>query len=367
MISGELRRAYKLFVSRKFTEVIRLLEPQVFRYRENFSFYYLLGISCLYIGDFGGALSYLQRADQLKHNNNNVLYGLAVVYLKRNDFEKALKLWLKILDKNPNDRIARSGIDLARKIIADREKYNPENIKNLKRLYPQLPVRRGRIIFFSIMGLIIISGLVLSFETDLFGNLGRFIAGYGRGGLNERNFVNDITLEKGTSFIDYNASIGEKKLTKREIEDIFSKAKKYLLKYRDNLAIVEINRLLQSNASAYVKEKAKLLKTFVNKPDFTTLKDSFDYSVVAMNPSLYVDCYVSWRGKIANVKEGDKTISFDLLVGYESEKELKGVVPVKLDFPANIENGDSLEVLGKIVLSGKIIMLEGVSIHKLLK
>ena len=141
-------------------------------------------------------------------------------------------------------------------------------------------------------------------------------------------------------------------LTENDVRNAFKKAKSYLLAYRDNMATVEINRILLSNAAVPVKERARMLKGFVTQPDFLTLKDSFPYTTVAAEPALYDGCSVSWRGKIANLKIGKSAITFDLLVGYEKEKVLQGIVPVTLGFAAELANGGGLEVLGQILIPG---------------
>jgi hypothetical protein len=86
---------------------------------------------------------------------------------------------------------------------------------------------------------------------------------------------------------------------------------------------------------------------------------------VAGEPALYNGCSVDWRGKIANLKVGKSAITFDLLVGYDKEKELQGIVPVNLGFAADLANGDGLEVLGQIVFQGGKLSLNAISLHKL--
>ena len=97
-MSDTLKDAYLLFSKKKYSDVIRILEPQVFRFRENFNFFYILGMSCLNQGDYGGAFSYLRRAGDIRENDLNTLLGLAVIYLKRGDTGNALRLWLDIID-----------------------------------------------------------------------------------------------------------------------------------------------------------------------------------------------------------------------------------------------------------------------------
>ncbi len=74
---------------------------------------------------------------------------------------------------------------------------------------------------------------------------------------------------------------------------------------------------------------------------------------------------MSWRGKIANLKVGKSAITFDLLVGYDKEKELEGIVPVTLGFAADLANGGGIEVLGQIAYAAGKLGLNAISIHKL--
>jgi hypothetical protein len=153
-------------------------------------------------------------------------------------------------------------------------------------------------------------------------------------------------------------------MTEREIVRSFSRAKRYLLDYRDNLAVHELNRLLLSNASASVKERARILRSYAQEPDFSTIRDPFSYDAVKQSPREYADCYVRWSGRVANAAIGEERIAFDLLVGYQDGRVLQGVVPVAVGFAVAVENGSSYEVLGKVVTEGSApLSLEAVSIR----
>ena len=154
-------------------------------------------------------------------------------------------------------------------------------------------------------------------------------------------------------------------LTEREVTQTFQKAKKDLLVYNDNLATVEINRILLSNAALAIKERARMLKGFVTPASFDTLHDGYTYAAVLAQPPLYDGCSVRWKGKIANLKQGKDAIGFDLLVGYDKEKELEGIVPVSLPFAVSLENGIPLEVLGQVVVQAGKLSLLGISVHRL--
>ncbi len=154
-------------------------------------------------------------------------------------------------------------------------------------------------------------------------------------------------------------------LSESEIESGFDQIKKYLLQYQDNLALREINRIMLSNASAAVKEKANLMKTFSVEPDFSTFRDPFSYEEVIDFPELYLGCYVIWAGKVANVNYSPENIRFDLLVGYHHEKELLGIAPTSFDFGVRIEDGIAVEVLAQIKVIENAVALRGVAVHRL--
>jgi hypothetical protein len=107
-------------------------------------------------------------------------------------------------------------------------------------------------------------------------------------------------------------------------------------------------------------------------PTFDTLKDKYSYVEVMTDPFLFQNVYVVWRGMATNIRMGDTTTEFDLLVGYDTRKVLQGIVPVHLNFVAKIDVEQPIEVLGKILLhsaSGKDgndspIAIEGVSVHQ---
>ena len=68
-----------------------------------------------------------------------------------------------------------------------------------------------------------------------------------------------------------------------------------------------------------------------------------------------------WKGKVTNLRITEEKISFQFMVGYHYEKELQGIVPVELDFGANIKNGNALELLGQVVAKENYIILKCIS------
>jgi len=348
---GEARR---LFRARRFPDVIRLLEPEVFRYRENFEYFQMLGFSCLQAGDFGGAFSYISRAHQLKDDEPSVILGLAAVHFRRAEHESALKRWLEVVEAQPSNPIARRGLDLLRKGMTPDELQEFIDSGKLKTLFPPLP-RRVALAPILVAGL---SVLVLAGLVWLGVRLG---SPQGP----QRPGVSVIEIPTGlSSFIDIGTDFPFV-FTEGEVRQTFQKAKNELLAYRDNLAVVDINRILLSNAAPAVKERARMLKGFVTQATFDTVKDSYAYAAVTKQPALYDGASVVWKGKVANLKVAKDSIAFDLLVGYDQEKQLEGIVPVTVPFAADLANGSAVEILGQIVTNGTAPTMLATSLHRL--
>jgi hypothetical protein len=356
MKTSGLGDAEKLFRARKFSAVIRALEPEVFRYRESFDFYLILGLSCLRSGELGGASSYLERARQLNADDIRPLLGLAAIKLTRAHVEEALKLWLEVLDVDPGNRVAKRGIGVIRRSFDPGSLRDFVESSGVLSLYPPMPPRiRPLFLLIAFLSLAILGCL---------GYLGFRI--FTPTTAPPRPGIGEMEIPAGLSgVVEAPASGAKIVLNERQVRQAFEDAKRNLLRYRDNLAVVEINRILISNASLPVKERTRILKSFVATPSFASFRDGYAYSQVSKAPSLYDGAFVLWKGEVANLDVGKDEIRFKFLVGYEKRKELQGVVPVTLDFSAVLQNGIPLELLARVVAEEDLFTLSGISLHRL--
>jgi tetratricopeptide (TPR) repeat protein len=364
MARTALDRAEGLFRAGRFAELVSLLEPQVPVYRESQRFYYLLGSSCLRAGDPGGGFTYLKRAEQLAPSNPDTMLALAAIAVRKGESEKAIEYYLRILEEKPGDRRSRACLAILRK------EGGPEGLARLietgriERFYPG---RRGipRFVVPAIMALVASAVIYLAwplaagvFEAATRPRVSRPEVALVALSKAER----DSPVVSGGSF--------RYVLTEAQALDAFERAKDYFQGYRDNAALIEINRLLGSNASAGIREKAGSLRAFVGKPDFRTIKDVPTYTEVSRDPGLYDGCSVAWKGMAANVhsesgagsEEGK--IAFDFLVGYQDKKRLEGIVPSRIA-GADVPMDRPLEILAVLKASGAAISLECAAIHEL--
>jgi len=351
-----LKKAVSLARKRSYDQAIKMLEAEALRYRDSYAYYYILGQCCLYAGDFGGAFTYFSRAKTIKLQDPHILLGLAVLFLRRGETDRALDLYLDVEDLDPGNTRAKQGLMVIRKY------GSPETLEawlgqgKLASLYPPLPWPG-----ISLKPLII-PGIVIAVALGIFigiRNVPVFLRG---GGGMEASVLDkaerDNPVEQGGGVYRYI-------LTADQVLSSYTQARNLFNKFHDEAAKRELNRVLESNASTAVKNKARLLMGYTQEPGFDTLKDHFTYAEVSADPLLYRDCYVRWRGSAANVRTGLDTVSFEFLVGYDTRTIMEGAVTVELDFPAEINAVEPLEVLGRVIpLSSDRFMLVGTGIHQ---
>lgn len=359
-----LDRAEGLFSSGRFSELISLLEPQVPVYRESQRFYYLLGSSCLRSGDPGGATTYLKRAEQLSPSNLDVMLALAALCVRKGETDKAVEYYLRVLEDAPGNRKAGACLAVLRK------EGGPEGLARLvetgriERLYPgRRPLPR-----FLLPSAIALAAVAAVYLAWPFG--ASLVEAASRPRIS-RPEVAAVTLSRLE--LDSPVQTGgafRYALTEKQAIRSFDAAKDYFQVYRDNAAIIEINRLLGSNASPAIKEKARSLRAFVGKPDFRTIRDAPSYAQAAADPALFAGCSVAWKGMAANVRTlaGVKTdagaVAFDFLVGYQDKKKLEGLVPARIN-GVEVPVDRPLEILAILKTADGGLSLDCAAIHEL--
>ena len=353
-----LKKALNLTKRGKYEDSIRLLEAEVFRYQDSYSYYHVLGLSCLYGGDFGGAFTYFNRAKSIKFREVPTLLGLAVHFLNRGQTDHALDLYLEVQDIEPGNRTAKRALNVIKK-YGGTEALNAWIARGkLSSLYPPVP-RTG----FSVKPLpFIIIGVAVATAIGVF-------IGFKQLPVFQRKGIVETVLDKTERENPVESGgIYRYILTVDEIISHYNKARSLFNARRDEAAKKELNIILESNASTALKNKARLLKSYTETPGFDTLKDQFTYAEVAADPLLYRDCHVLWRGSAANVRTSSDMVSFDFLVGYDTRTVLEGAIPVEVNFPADINTSEILEILGRVIpLSALKFKLVATAIHQIPK
>lgn len=344
---------------RKFATAIKRLEAKAEVYYDNFEYYLTLGIACLYVGDIGSASSYFQLARRIKLTDTRLLLGQAAIFLRRGDTDKAIPYYLDIKENDPGNKTA----DAAMEFIRVHGNYDTicrwVDTGRIEQFYPPLGVNPDRV-----------SAIVIACAACF---LGCFVAikflpntqGYNgpRADLSKLELTIDEksdAKESDLSTQSYNIILTNKEITKK-----YNNALQYFQNHRDNAAQIEINTLLNSNASLAIKKKANVLMGYLEIPDFDTVTDVPSYSEVSEKYFLYLDCWVNWGGKISNViTYEDGTYSCDLLVGDDSLTHYEGTVNVRFNTAPVIDVEQPVKILGKVCLDGKNVVLNGRAVYQ---
>lgn len=354
MAKNPLDEAEALYRRRRWAHLISLLEPLTAVYRDAARFSVLLGNAYLHKEDTGGAYSCFRRAQSLDFRDIDAALGLAAVHIRRGDTDKAVQLYIEILERNPRDRTARRGLHYLRTTTGGDA---PIPVKKVRRLYPEPPFRRG----VAVMATLAVAALSLGIWA--YPTLARNY----REAMPRRDGVSDIVLSDDEAASPVGSAGGfDIVLTEKEALAAFDKAKRLFSDYRDEAALVELNRLALSNATRQVKAKAEALARYVREPSFLSMPDRFGYAEVVAAPRLYEGVGVIWKGLPANVVAAGTATTFDLLVGYHDKKRLEGIVQVRAAFEARLPPDRPVEVLARVrTTDGKNFHLECLAIHEL--
>ena len=361
-----LSKANRLARRGKYEEAKRTLEPEVNRYRGSFTYYYILGVSCLHTGDFGGALTYFRLAREVKIRDPLAILGLAVLYLRRRETDKAVDLYLDVQEVDEKNRLAKKALKVIRKNSRDDKILSWLDSGRIKSLYPPIPF-----IGFSWKQIILSAAAVFAVLAVCFAILIKTnVIGSPFAGKTNRIRLSELTL----SSEDKNQPVqtaGTYRyiLTRSQVVDTYQKALSLFTSYRDEASKININRILESNASEGIKNKSRLLLSYMEIPGFDNFKqaDNVSYGDVIKDPLLYRDVYVIWRGMASNVETNQNITRFDLLVGYDTRRTLEGIVQVEFDSAVSLNSERPLEVLGRIVPVSSAagdIQLAGHAIHQ---
>jgi hypothetical protein len=352
-----LEKARNAFHHGKFTEVLKLLEPFVIDYRDSFDFHYMLGTSCLYLGDIGGAELYYKRARNIKMLDVNLINAQAVLYLRRGEVNKAVEYYLEAQEYDLNNATTKKGLDFIRRNNTP-ERLEEAKINNdIKKLYPRC--KKSSFKTLSLSAAVFIGAFLVCYYL---------IVPTVKNSKTERVDLSDLvlTVEDRRNSLETNLTTENFRyiLTEKQLTDSYMKALNFFQNYRDNAAQVEVNRILNSNASASVRQKARLLMAYFENPGFDNLKDNYSFMQISEDPYLYLDCWVIWAGRVTNVEETTLTYRCDFLAGYDKMKQIDGIVPLVFKQPIVINTVQPLTILAKIGIQNGKLFLEGSSVYQ---
>jgi tetratricopeptide (TPR) repeat protein len=359
-----LSKAARLAKKKNYESALKILKAEEDRYNGSFKYYYISGLICLYSGNFGEALTNFNLAKQIKIKDPDLLLCLAVLYLRRMNTVQALDYYLDVQEMLPKNKIAKKALAIIRKYASSEELSDWLTPEKLSKLFPPIPFPGITVnnVIISVFALFIVFILTFGVLVRLRVLPSPFKSRDARPAAefvltgNERS----NPVETGGSYMYI--------LTRDQATDLYDRALSLFTSYRDEAAKVNLNRIMESNASESIKSKSRLLFTYMEAPGFDSFNrnDNPSYADVMNEPVVYRDVHVIWRGMATNVEVTDEYTRFDFLVGYDTRRVLEGIVPVIFDKSVAINIERPLEVLGKIALSPSYteIRLDGAAIHQ---
>jgi len=351
----ELAEARDLYSRKAYRQVLSLLAPQIFIYRSDVDYFFLMALSSLRVLDFSGALSYFLRGADLNPQHQGMLEGLALCHMLNKEETEAARIWLYLLEIYPQDSKAKQGLRLLKEKDSKIQGMDLFKSPEIQRLIPRAPLSLKK---YRLPGLILISALlVLSLGGFL---LNQFLSN--RQEASEKAFnlrmssnnQSTIDLSARETYKDFSYELPEEEISQSTEKELMAELKAAFNQYSDNKARFLINRLLLSTASQNSKTQAESIIPYLKEPRFTNFKDPVEYQDVLKTPWLYQDSYVRWSGKISNYAEAPDQLSFDLLLNYHNKPIAEGSVPVKVNFPVELYNDMDVELIGQVKNSLKL-------------
>jgi tetratricopeptide (TPR) repeat protein len=331
-------RGLRYYRKKQYVKSISFLEKALQEEKDDPEVYLFLGYASLFTDDTEGARRYFRGGLLVKEDDIELMKGLAYVYLKDERIEDAINLWGEILEKNPRDRRIKRALQNLRESNNIESFIQNARLRDFLSVGPPVYVKiKPYIIALSISLGAFIIGIVF-YTTPLYKKaLEKFYPEVTR--LNRIEFPTGVSLTEEDSSALYSFS-------EKDIEASFLRIKKHIYKNRVNTAIIELNRIMLSNASPPVKEKFEILYKFLDTPDPLAIDYNPHFYEIMKEPAAFKGVFILWKGKIANLKKEKKSAEFDLLVNYEDEDTIAGIAHINISGTFFIENKQNVEVFG---------------------
>ncbi|MCL2442006.1 MAG: tetratricopeptide repeat protein [Treponema sp.] len=362
-----LNKASILAKKGNYEGALKILKDEEDRYYGSFKYYYLYAVICLYSGSFVEAHSNFNLARKIKMKDPCTMLGLAILYLKRMNINQAVDYYLDVQEIEPTNRIAKKALAVIRK-NSESEALSDWLTDNLVKLFPPIPapVIDTKTIVFGTLTLSAAAILTLVILLNLNAI---------------KTFFKPKELRSTAEFIlsddDKNAPVQIDGsflyiLTHDQAIKLYEEALALFRQFKDEEAKINLNKIIKSNASIPIINRAKVIMDNTQVPSFDTLKDRNipSLSDVRKEPALYDNVHVIWKGMASNINITNEYTRFDFLVGYDTRRTLEGIITVTFDITNHIQftiNPEHpLEVLGKIKVNplNSAVSLQGIAIHQ---
>lgn len=121
-----------LIQNKKFSEAIYNLDNLNDNYKKDLNYYYLKGISHLYLGEFNQAINYFDSAIKINNNNSSFYYYRGYTFSKLYKFDKTKEDYLKAISLKPNSAKLYNNLAGINYLIGENEESVQNYIKSIE-------------------------------------------------------------------------------------------------------------------------------------------------------------------------------------------------------------------------------------------
>lgn len=378
-LKEDIAQAKKYLINAKYNQARDILMKIILHREFNNNsplIFYLLGVSCFGSNDLTAAKTYFQTA--LEKDNHHILSQLylVVIFMLMDNRLQAAEYLLSAQEEAERPlnkkykRYIKQTMSYLKKYGEDEEKLSL--IFNNPMKYHILPIygedvrhkRIARNIFF-VIGIVGVLGLGLWYI---------YINIFQSANIKNNERMRIINQLNNTQLAG-DSNVGERQtavvLTEKELDNLMSKIEKSFINYDDNQVWVNANTILHSNVSQEEKNKVLLITKNLSEINYASITTWYDYKTVQLEPWKYNNVVVKWKGTIVKKTSETNTDTEPLSVGslhqflvdyYGNNKELSATLDVILPDSIQLQSGNEVELLSKLVIDdSNTIVLEVIS------
>ncbi|HMA99899.1 MAG TPA: hypothetical protein VKS21_02825 [Spirochaetota bacterium] len=279
--------------------------------------YYYLTLTAIKLKKYNDAAIYINRSLEQEPGNVRFLMSSAYVDLFLNKKSHAIYKYSKILNLGSKKRKVKSILNQL-KIEQSPAMLLKKNINYFLYGWPYGFLPANIFYIITAAGLVLAAAVlfipdqlhfrqnknfsIINYSSNVIYTNTAFIKNRG----NVKN-VNEIYLFK-------DLKPGSKKLSSRQLVQLFNKMKKSITDRRINDAIYINNKILHSDVNPFIKEKFNILAKCIPKPNFKDFKNSVAVAELA-DSKLFKNFYIKFKGIVSAIKfkKQDTIFNFSVL------------------------------------------------------
>lgn len=306
----------------------------------------LIAHCSILLKDFSAADTQVYRALQQDPQSITALLAKAFISLNSGHRENALRIYFTILDIDPTNSLAKLNIE---KIKFLTNSIKGGEISPRKFLIDRAIRIPSKIILTSLITLV--SVIIFYFAVNIFYPIIRYRL-LDREQRELREKLESVYLFEGFEDNKIPDSATSKTYSPKEVADMFDEAKKDIRTAEVNSAVMIINGALRSDINEYLKERFRVLKTFIIPPDYSIFRDNLDYITVLSDTQLYKDTYIKWKAEVSTVSSvviDEVTKNKARILVYDKNNEkVVGIVDIIANENVILTPNKNIEVYAKV-------------------